>query len=154
MVIIPGQPVPKARARITFARPDRMWAMFKSMRPHTPKALYAFVKRCCQWYTPKKTVDAENKVFLYYRNECKEVFTKDQKIMLSVAFYTKDKRRADLSNYLKLVEDALSGEGRPIPDDHQIWCTVMRRECEPENPRTELSLSEYTISLGQGVSTH
>lgn len=115
---IPGEPVPKARAR--------------TVRGHT--------------YTPERTRGAEAWVGVHARRAIvldweKGVYTpypNDEHYGLKVTAYCKSKRaiRSDGSNFLKLVEDALNGI--VWADDWQVFDTRCLKVPVTENPRTEV----------------
>lgn len=102
-----GDPVPKARARTT---------------PHGT-------------YTPHRTREAEEKWRWTVLASGWKV-NRDALFGLEADFFCRTKRRSDLSNMLKLVEDA--GNGMIWADDSQIaWlhATVTRGAADP---RTEV----------------
>ena len=90
---VPGRPVPKARARTT-----------RAGKSYTPKATKEYEKKVkiCALAARKK---AKGKLFL-------------GRVGINIAAYRSDKRRYDLSNIVKSIEDALNGV--IYEDDHQI----------------------------------
>ncbi len=61
-------------------------------------------------------------------------------VCLSVTVYRKDKRR-DLSNFLKVLEDAL--EGAAYEDDRQISELHVLRLEDPANPRVRVRVESF-----------
>ncbi len=125
-VFVPGQPVAKARARVT-------------MRGGKPRA-----------YTPKKTADFEALV----RSCCKDVQLMDGPLKLSIVFWLQTPKswsnkkklqaevdeilpttRPDIDNYAKAVMDSLNGIA--YEDDSQVVELTVRKRYS-EQPGTSI----------------
>jgi Holliday junction resolvase RusA-like endonuclease len=135
---VPGEPIPLQRARV--------------VRNRHGGGIHAF--------TPDKCVSHCDKVRLYATRALPENFTRfTGPLDVYVDFFrqrpkslSKKKRwpvsRPDLSNYLKLIEDALNG--LLWEDDSQIVSCVLCKvyaEADQE-PRTEV----HIIQLGEGLT--
>lgn len=115
--VVPGAPVPKARARVT-------------------RGGHAF--------TPKRTADAE----LLVRQHAKQAGVQRRvgPVRLTICFYEADRRRRDLDNMAKLVQDALN-PSRKDPwgawqDDAQIVSLIVHRAYAPESPHTYIEIAD------------
>ena len=64
------------------------------------------------------------------------------KLKLSIACYTKNKRRMDVDNRIKAVQDCLQSSGL-IKDDSQIWDLRAVRIMTEESEFTVIELSQY-----------
>jgi Holliday junction resolvase RusA-like endonuclease len=61
------------------------------------------------------------------------------RLMLEATFYEPDRRRRDVSNYAKLLGDALTGS--VIADDSLLDCCIYRRgPIDRERPRAEVTV--------------
>jgi|SRR5215471_16832400 len=111
---VPGTPVPKARPRLA--------------RAHG------------RHYTPRPTVQAEDKIRVAARNAWMGRHTRPVKdpVALEVVFWLPNKRRVDLDNLVKLVTDAMNGE--IYADDSQIWSLEARKAFSAVDPRTEITI--------------
>jgi Holliday junction resolvase RusA-like endonuclease len=123
----------------------------------TPKgrARVAVVGGHARAYTPAKTVKAENEIAYAIRQQCMNQGTFEAGVPLSLSatfFIEKPKsaskkviypvKRPDLTNYLKLLEDAMNHF--VYPDDSQI-ITIIAKKRYAENgtvPRIELRICE------------
>lgn len=110
-IIVPGKPVPKARARTVF---------------HDRKVIS---------YTPPKTREFEKKVRACAAHAGLKQYTGD--LATVMVFHLNSP--ADVDNLIKTVHDALNGIA--YGDDRQIKATAAeRRPCEPGQERTEVAI--------------
>lgn len=77
-------------------------------------------------FTPKATRDAEAQIVVDFWKAYPGHLPWDGDVSLSVTFYRGTKRRVDVDNLLKLVQDALNGV--VFVDDAQI-VTLTARKC-------------------------
>lgn len=116
---IPGRPVPKKRPRVT--------------KTHT--------------YTPKETTQQETKILAAYQQKYGRKKLEGE-IELICGFYYSDKRVADTTNLIKLVEDGLGGgrgrkdEGWHPFNDRQITKVHGYRVTGREEEKTIIYLRE------------
>jgi Holliday junction resolvase RusA-like endonuclease len=66
-------------------------------------------------------------------------------VLLCMTVYFPNRRRRDLSNTLKIVEDALKGIA--YADDSQVARIELTREYDNSNPRAEVSVQPWTAAL-------
>ena len=116
---IPGSPVPKERAR----------------------------KGGYNWYTPDKTVTAEDNIVAYVRQTIPGLQVDEESIFgLELAFHLKPYQGRslppDIDNLLKLVLDALNTV--VYQDDRQVLEVKMRKHLNSDNPRTVFSVFKIT----------
>jgi len=106
-----GEPLPKERPRV--------------LRGHT--------------YTPRRTLEAERGV----REAASLAGVRPRRgpVMLSVVFYRSTRRRVDLDNLVKLVQDALNGYA--WEDDSQIEALSARKVLGWASPCTEIEITAY-----------
>lgn len=121
---VPGEPVSKERARVT--------------RNGS--------------YTPKRTLEAEQTIRDCYRTQCgaTSIYSLDAtaEFGLTVDLYLGTRRRRDIDNMLKLVQDALNKIA--YPDDSQIvWIAASKQFVPKAEARTEIRLE-----LLSGLSGH
>jgi Holliday junction resolvase RusA-like endonuclease len=90
-------------------------------------------------YTPKETLEAEDKIRQVWRSLGTDKF--DYSVLVSIDFFNGNKRRRDLDNMAKLVLDALNEEA--YVDDNQIVSLELRKFfCPADRARTEIMLTE------------
>jgi len=107
---VPGEPVPKARARIS-----------RSGRP----------------YLPKKTRDYQKKVALCAKAAgVKELYTGP--VLVYVRFYMRNRVRKDVDNMAKSLLDGLNGV--IWGDDSQVWALIASKGIDRAYPRAEVEL--------------
>ena len=61
-------------------------------------------------------------------------------VTVSLVFFHKTKRKADIDNFNKLILDSLSGV--VFEDDSQIIEMYLRKEYDSENPRVTIEVTE------------
>lgn len=66
-------------------------------------------------------------------------------VLLEMTVYFPNRRRRDLSNTLKIVEDALKGVA--YADDSQVARIVLTRRYDNANPRAEVTVEPWSASL-------
>jgi len=112
--VIPGPPVPKARARYSGSGRGG-------------------------FYTPEKTKEAESDIDILFHEAVGLGLVEDKKSHFGVGciFYTKDRRKLDVDNLLKLVLDGINGLWG---DDSQVWGLYATRYVDKDNPRTEVRI--------------
>jgi len=106
--VVPGEPIPKGRPRVTNGKA----------------------------YTPKRTVDAEERVLAAYLERypgqrTPNIFTDYE---LHATFFRKSRRRTDVDNLAKLVMDALNGI--IWTDDDQVVKLVAEKVRVTATPQT------------------
>ena len=120
-LIVAGEPVPKARPRVT---------------------------RTGHAYTPQKTKDAEARIVLAWRKKFKTAKT-IAPIKVEVSFYLKrpkgrvpeiPQKRPDVDNLAKTVLDALNGVA--YEDDKQVFWLESKKYWAEKEPYTEIIISE------------
>ena len=90
-------------------------------------------------YTPKETLQAEDKIREVWRSLGTDKF--NHSVLVSIDFFNGNKRRRDLDNMAKLVLDALNKEA--YVDDNQIVALELRKFfCSADRARTEIMLTE------------
>lgn len=104
---VPGEPCPKERARTGKGRV----------------------------YTPSKTLNAERTLQLLFLSAGIRTPI-DSPMVVDVDFFMGNKRRVDLSNLVKLLEDAANGV--VWVDDSQVIGLFATKLVDKERPRTEL----------------
>lgn len=112
---VPGDPVPAARPRVVRGRA----------------------------FTPTRTREHVEYVRLYAAKHCQVQLIGS--VRLEVDFYRKNKRRTDLDNLVKGVQDAMLPYGNwpgVYRDDSQITTLIARKYHDPENPRTVVTVTE------------
>jgi crossover junction endodeoxyribonuclease RusA len=85
-------------------------------------------------FTKPKTAAQQDLIGILARERCKEP-TPDP-IIVEMDFFLGNRRRADLSNFLKLAEDALNGIA--WDDDSQIIEALVHKHVDKLFPRTEI----------------
>ena len=112
-LVIPGEPVSKERPR------------FSSKTGHA--------------YTPVKTRDAEKAIANRYVRESGKRFAGP--VSLSIVFFMGTKRRKDIDNMTKLIQDSLNGIA--FEDDFQVHeLTAVKRYTTPDRARAEIVLRQ------------
>jgi Holliday junction resolvase RusA-like endonuclease len=90
-------------------------------------------------YTPKETLQAEDKIRQIWRSLETDPFA--HSLLVSIDFYNGNRRRRDIDNMAKLVLDALNKEA--YGDDNQIVALELRKFfTSPDRARTEITLTE------------
>lgn len=115
-VVVPGEPVPKARARVVDG--------------------HAF--------TPKRTAQAEARFRQFLATAERSSLTRwpeSEPLRVEAVFHTASRRRCDLDNLGKLVLD--SGNGVIWRDDSQIDTLRLERRRGAAEPRTELRVYRW-----------
>ena len=97
-------------------------------------------------YTPLDTVQAERKIKAHARQA--KVRPLSGPVALEVRFFRATKRRCDLDNLTKLVQDALNGIA--YRDDSQIKHLLATVDVDAERPRTEVTVQPHPAMLEQG----
>ena len=90
-------------------------------------------------YTPPETRRAENAVKMHAK--LGGVHPLHGPVSVELRFYRSNRRRCDLDNLSKLVLDALNGIA--YRDDAQIEHLDARKDYDPENPRTEITIEPF-----------
>lgn len=106
--VVEGDPLPKERPRV--------------VNGHT--------------YTPDRTRTAETKIAAVAKMH--HVRPTVAPVRLIVAFYRASKRRCDLDNLVKLVQDALNGIA--WVDDEQIVDLAASKRLDRDRPRTDIRI--------------
>jgi len=134
---IPGEPVPKGRAR---------------SRAVTTKAGKSFV----QHYTPKETVAYEQRVALFCQaaiSASRWLWSPQDRFALSVMiFRTHEGAGGDMDNYFKAISDGINGKA--FPDDRYVRAGVQLMTQDKTNPRAIVEVIRFRIgeeraALGQ-----
>lgn len=113
--VVPGEPVPKARARIV--RRGEFTTAF----------------------TPQRTRDAEDEIGWAWRDANRGVAAMVGRVGLRCTFYTAKKEpTSDLDNLVKTVKDALNELA--YVDDRQVDELQVKRILEADDPRTVIDL--------------
>lgn len=129
--VIPGEPVPKGRART---------------RVVTPKAGKAFASH----YTPGQTVAFEERVALVCRAAVARVrwsWGPKDRFAVSVTVHRKHEGAGgDLDNYVKAVSDAINGIA--FSDDRYVRVLTARMGQDERHPRVEVEVRRIPREVG------
>lgn len=109
-LIIPGEPVPKARPRLG--------------KGHA--------------FTPRRTIEAQSRLLGYLKAAYPRLRPATGPCALAVTFYLKTDRRVDVDNLTKLVMDV--GNRRIWLDDSQVSDVRVQKFTRAAVPRTEISV--------------
>lgn len=119
--VVPGEPIPKGRARSRVVR---------------PKSGKAFV----QHYTPGETTAYEDRVGLLCRvavARARWLFTAKDRFAIAIrVFRTHEGAGGDLDNYVKTISDAINGVA--FGDDRYIRSLSASLSHDRERPRVEI----------------
>jgi len=126
-IVVVGQPVPKARPRVTY-RGGRAWA-----------------------YTPNQVRDYQQfvKSLAFNARAGRDLIPRDIPVRLRLTFILQGKgiSRPDLVNLASAIADAL--EGVWYEDDAQIT-ELQCRKRQGDHPRTMISVEALTALAGEG----
>lgn len=78
------------------------------------------------FYKNKKVTDYEKQVSLIC-HKYRHAFMADQKLSMHVNVFPANRRRRDLDNFFKILQDSLQ-KAEVIPDDYQFDELIIRRE--------------------------
>ena len=112
-LVIPGDPVPKARPRL-------------GARGYT--------------YTPRRTAEAEQRLVGYLKASYPALRPVEGQFSVSVDYHFRGAPRCDLDNLLKLVLDAFNR--RVWPDDAAVMQVWARKHLHSPAPRTEITVHQ------------
>lgn len=133
--IVPGEPVPKGRARSRVVRPKDGGKVFA--RHYTPAETTAYekhVKTCCALVV----------------NRNRWCWAPRDRFGLRVHVYrTHEGAGGDLDNYVKAVSDGINGVA--FPDDRRIRNVFAWLEQDAKWPRVEVSVLRFRIGEGQAA---
>lgn len=121
VIVHPGRPQPKARART-----------FKG-----------------RYFTSKETAKAEQALLTTFRLEVLERPWMCNVAIVAI-FYRPTRQRTDLDNLMKLVMDAAT-KANVWRDDSQVTAQASFIELDPVNPRTVIALCPATSTLDRTV---
>jgi len=110
-LVVPGNPVPKARPRLGAHR---------------------------NVYTPRRTLEAEARLLGYLKAAYPRLRPATGPCAVALSFYLKTDRRVDADNLTKLVLDACNR--RVWLDDSQVTDVRVQKFTRAAVPRTELSV--------------
>ena len=105
-----------------------------------------------QWYTPKKTRDAEEEWQWLFIKEFNDqqfpLYPADVPLAVTITAYMKDPmKKPDIDNITKLIFDAL--EGFAYPNDKQI--VQLQAHKEPGKPRTKVLIEGLVPTEAEGI---
>lgn len=132
--IVPGEPVPKGRARTRVVQ---------------TKSGKAFASH----YTPKETAAYEKHVATLCQlavNQKRWVFGPKDRFDLRVRICrTHEGAGGDIDNYVKAIQDGINGIA--FPDDRYIRCGAQWLEQDSERPRVEVCVTRIRIGEGRAA---
>lgn len=131
---VPGEPIPKGRARTRIVQPRAGKAFASHYTPAQTKAFESYVRLLCQAAV----------------SQARWLWSPKDRFALTVrVFRTHEGAGGDLDNYFKAVSDAINGVA--FGDDRYVREMNASLAHDPASPRVEVEIRRMRI--GEGVRT-